>query len=165
MTTNYTNILNDNLDMFDMETAEQIAEAMKEDVTMKEYTVETLAQILSANKWEETTITCPDGAEVVVSPCFYGECNGIEDCDYFLVYADIPWMGGSDFAKVVEQINNHGKYVEELEKERNDLRAYFEEGEKEGWKEHDWSFYSDWHKDLYGYRPHGHVCGEYVRPW
>ena len=28
-----------------------------------------------------------------------------------------------------------------------------------------WGFYSDWHKDCYGYRPHGIVCGEYIRPW
>lgn len=28
-----------------------------------------------------------------------------------------------------------------------------------------WGFYSDWHKDVFGYRPHGVVCGQYVRPW
>lgn len=28
-----------------------------------------------------------------------------------------------------------------------------------------WGYYSDWHKDCFGYRPHGVVCGEYVRPY
>ena len=28
-----------------------------------------------------------------------------------------------------------------------------------------WSFYSDWHKDVYGYRPHGIVCGVYINPY
>lgn len=28
-----------------------------------------------------------------------------------------------------------------------------------------WGSYSDYHKDVYGYRPHAVVCGEYVKPW
>lgn len=28
-----------------------------------------------------------------------------------------------------------------------------------------WGFYSDWHKDVYGYRPHGIVCGVYINPY
>ena len=28
-----------------------------------------------------------------------------------------------------------------------------------------WGFYSDYHKDVFGYRPHAIVCGEYVRPY
>lgn len=28
-----------------------------------------------------------------------------------------------------------------------------------------WGFYSDYHKDCFGYRPHGVVCGVYVSPW
>lgn len=27
-----------------------------------------------------------------------------------------------------------------------------------------WSSYSDWHKDVFGFRPHGMVCGEYINP-
>ena len=27
-----------------------------------------------------------------------------------------------------------------------------------------WEYYSDWHKEVYGFRPHAIVCGEYVNP-
>ena len=27
-----------------------------------------------------------------------------------------------------------------------------------------WDWYSDWHKDVFGYRPHAIVCGTYVSP-
>lgn len=27
-----------------------------------------------------------------------------------------------------------------------------------------WDGYSDWHKDVFGYRPHGIVCGVYINP-
>lgn len=28
-----------------------------------------------------------------------------------------------------------------------------------------WDMYSDWHKEVFGYRPHAVVCGEYVSPY
>lgn len=74
-------------------------------------------------------------------------------------------MGGNRVQELVDEINNHAKLVEDLERERKELREYFDGGQADGWTQHDWSWYSDWHKDLYGYRPHGRVCGEYVRPW
>lgn len=63
-------------------------------------------------------------------------------------------------------------YVEEDERYRREnepkIREYFEKNfvGKE-WKDIDpemWDFYSDWHKDVFGYRPHGIVCGEYINP-
>lgn len=48
------------------------------------------------------------------------------------------------------------------------IREFFAEHiEGKEWKDIDpdmWSFYSDWHKDVFGYRPHGIVCGEYINP-
>lgn len=55
-------------------------------------------------------------------------------------------------------------------RERNEpkIREYFTKHIKgKTWAEIDpgmWSFYSDWHKDVFGYRPHGIVCGEYINP-
>ena len=147
---------------------EWYGEEIKEEETMSNYTVESIVKILSDNGWKETEITCPDGAEIVINPCGYGDVKSLDDVDCFLVYADIPWMGGMNgkrIGELVEQINGHAQAVADLESEREELRKYFEGGEADGWTQHDWSWYSDWHKDLYGYRPHGHVCGEYVRPW
>lgn len=49
------------------------------------------------------------------------------------------------------------------------IREFFHERiEGKAWEEidsADWDFYSDWHKDVFGYRPHGIVCGEYIKPW
>lgn len=63
-------------------------------------------------------------------------------------------------------------YLEEDRRYREDMepkiRKYFAEHlEGKDWKDidpDDWSFYSDWHKDVFGYRPHGIVCGEYIDP-
>lgn len=151
-----------------MDEYKETIEEIKEDAKMNGYTVESLVKIFEDSKWKEVQITCPDGAEIVIDPCGYGDVTCLDDVDCFLVYGDIPWMGGMGGNRVeelVKEINDHAKYVEELESDRKELKAYFEGGEADGWTKHDWSYYSDWHKDLYGYRPHGHVCGQYVRPW
>ena len=48
------------------------------------------------------------------------------------------------------------------------IREYFAQHiEGKTWDEidpEDWQFYSDWHKDVFGYRPHAIVCGEYENP-
>lgn len=63
-------------------------------------------------------------------------------------------------------------YIEEEKsyREKNEplIREFFAKHiEGREWKDIDpdaWSFYSDWHKDVFGYRPHGIVCGEYINP-
>ena len=60
--------------------------------------------------------------------------------------------------------------IAEEESYRNEnepkIREYFRKHfAGKSWSEIDancWDFYSDWHKDVFGYRPHGIVCGEYI---
>ena len=127
-------------------------------------TVDRMVKEFEFNFWGETIVKCPDGAMATVTPCGYGEINGIEDCDYFLVSWDIPWGGQDTIERLVAELNKHKELKEELDKDREQIRQYFNDHEKSGWDSDSWSFYSDWHKDLYGYRPHGRVCGVYINP-
>lgn len=128
-------------------------------------TLDGVVAALAQNGWEDTTVHCPDGTPVTISPCSYVDIHSLADCDWFLVYGDLPWSGGSDLAKIVDELNRHEERVAEADEEKARLRAYFAAHELRGWDDDSWSWYSDWHKDCYGYRPHGHVCGEYVRPY
>jgi len=127
-------------------------------------TRESLVSQWEKNGFGKITVTCPDGATATISPCFYGEPKSVSDCEYFLVYCDLPWMGGSNLDKVIDELNRHEEFVMEAEADKAELRAYFNEHQEKGWDRESFSFYSDWHKDLYGYRPHGYVCGEYINP-
>ena len=130
------------------------------------YTTEQITKILKDNHFAETVITCPDGVDVVVKPCSYADkITDISQCDYFLCYGDLPWMGDDTVEKITRQINEHAKDLAELMDERKELRQFFDDHQANGWDDDSWSWYSDWHKDLYGYRPHGRVCGEYVEPY
>ena len=129
-----------------------------------ELTVDTVVHLLARNRWRETKIVCPDGARATVTPCGW-EIHSVADCEYFLIYWDLPWGGEQTIEKLVKTLNRHAELKAELDEDRAKIRAFFDEHMRDGWCDDDWDFYSDWHKELYGYRPHGFVCGEYVKPW
>lgn len=132
----------------------------------KKLTKEKLIKVFDENGWEETDITCPDGAKARVSPCCYGyDKKSLETCEYFLIYWDMPWGGEDNIDALVNTLNRHEELAQEQVKSEWEIYTYFTEHQAKGWDDDSWSFYSDWHKDVYGYRPHGKVCGEYVRPY
>lgn len=133
---------------------------MKTNIITREY----LISLWEENGWEEVTVTLPDGAKASIVPMSYGSPKSVADCDYFLVYCDLPWMGGENLDKVIDELNRHEEFVRESDDDKAKLRTYFEDHQERGWDDDSWGFYSDWHKDLYGFRPHGYVCGEYINP-
>ena len=115
-------------------------------------TKESLVAAFEKNGWKETKAVCPDGTVAVVIPCGYNVTR-LENCEYFLIHWDMPWGGNDTVEKVVRELNDHARLKEEEAIEKEKLRAYKEKRERIGWDDESWSFYSDWHKDVYGYRP------------
>lgn len=123
-------------------------------------TVEKVRNALVKNGWKETCVICPDGTPAHIVPCSY--VDKIEDesqCDYFLLYWDMPWGGNDTLEKIVRDLNNHEKLVKETEDDKEKLREYFEDHQQRGWDDDSFGFYSDWHKDVFGFRPRGYVFG------
>lgn len=130
--------------------------------------INVLIRDFEKNGFKPLDVVCPDGAWAKVTPCPY--CYGldhytVDDIEYWLVDCDLPWLGNDKLSRVVDDLNNHAQLVADADKEKDDLRKFFDDHQKNGWRDEDWDCYSDWHKDVYGYRPHGKVCGIYVNPW
>lgn len=131
---------------------------------------------IAESKSQFTTLTMKeDGNTVDVEPwindtyiLYFGKCGMSK------TYADLD--------AVVEALINYPADADALAKAEDDYRAenepkirevfhkYFEgktwdeiRGDAELYEQ--WGSYSDWHKDVFGYRPHGIVCGEYVNPY
>lgn len=137
----------------------------KELTAMKNYSVYEIESILKANNWKETKITCPDGFVVAVTPCSYADkITKASDCAYFLIDGDMPFMGGDNLFDVRNTINNHAEDLKRLNEDREELKKYFE-AHKGHWNDDTWSAYSDSHKSMFGFRPHGEVFGVYVEPY
>ena len=88
------------------------------------------------------------------------EMGTIKNVDEFIQYVlkTVPGM-------IYNYIEEDRKYREDNEPK---IREYFTKHfEGKTWDEIEperWEFYSDWHKDVFGYRPHAIVCGEYINP-
>lgn len=130
------------------------------------FTKESMFEELKKNGFNDTTFILADGTSAIVTPCYYGKgAPSLEDIEYFLVYCDeLPYLSDDKLEKVAERFNNILKLRSEQDAEKIELRKYFDEHQSKGWDDGSWSWYSDWHKDVYGYRPHGYVCGVYVNP-
>lgn len=98
-----------------------------------------------------------DNQQIVINPCNY---TGTPE--YFLVYS-FESTGFNTIEDVAEYINNYEKHKSRHEKEISEITKYFNEEISQG--KGDWDWYSDWHKDVFGFRPHGKVCGHYVSPY
>ncbi len=91
-------------------------------------------------------------------------------CEKHLDYVGDDW----DYYYPIYETVNAVEDDEYREENEDKVRAFFKEHfEGKTWEEirnnpelYDaWGYYSDWHKDCFGYRPHDIVCGVYVRPW
>lgn len=123
----------------------------------------------AANGWQDLKVTCPDGAEAVLSPCFPPHpAPNVQMLEYVLVTCDLPYLGGDNLDQVIDRLNRHAELVREANDEKARLNQFFEKHIAPGNFDGDtWGTYSDWHKDVYGYRPHGVIReadGRYVNP-
>jgi len=103
----------------------------------------------------ECTITMKiDGTKVRIVPMAnygYGE--------YWLAYG----FSRDGFETIDELANYILNYEDEKKAHQNEIdkiTKYFNEEISQG--KGDWDWYSDWHKDVFGFRPHGMVCGQYI---
>lgn len=138
----------------------------------KNYVAQELKKRLENRTTQFLDLTMKNGDKVTIDDCF----------GYYIWFSAVhEGTRAETLEEVAEILINHPAKQNELvaEEERyfaeNEpkLKAYFKENfEGKTWEEirndeelYDcWGYYSDWHKDVYGYRPHDIVCGTYVNP-
>lgn len=105
--------------------------------------------------------------DVHISPCIYDKemaDASPSDVEYYLTHDNVISSGGTIF-DVCKTIVHYDKEMERYKDEAIRLQEYFEKNCLNAWdkpyaelteRERDaLGFFSDWHKDMYGYRPHG----------
>lgn len=128
---------------------------------MKTITTEELRAILSANDWNATELTMDcNGDVVVVTPCSeYPTVDFESQVDFYLLSSpSVNLCGGDDIDSIVRTLNDYEEIVAESDKQKSDLaalKARLENPEPEmtlGEWEVLYEGYSDWSKELYGFR-------------
>ena len=89
---------------------------------------------------------------ITITPCYYGQTAvSFDEIDYYLMSSEkLNLYGGEKLSDVAKTIVNYEKLLEEDAKALESLKAHIREyGENS-----DWDFVSDYHKDIFGHRPH-----------
>ncbi len=119
---------------------------------------------LAQNGWNETVFNIPEtNSTIVVTPCAqaYPEIQGINQVEFFLVDPsdDINVPGFDTVKQLAEFLCNYKNVLLEKRKAQDNCRKWYKlhilallkKGENPS--EDDWSYYSDYHKDCFGFRP------------
>lgn len=101
--------------------------------------------------FEAITVTMKcNGDKVTITPCGYG-AKSFDDIEYYLLDSPTVNLCGRDtLAEVAEVLLGYADRIREDEEAVEGLKAHIR---KYGY-ESDWDFVSDFHKDLFGHRPH-----------
>lgn len=134
----------------------------KKSMTTFDEVLSNLKEKLVKANYEEFTYRIP-GETINIVPCSQKSMIFEEgDIDYYLVYSEII-HGGESLDIIADQIVNCEEIKSNFSKEEIKLRNYFDKYIDTDNPDYDsWDFYCDWHKDVYGFRPKGLICGTYV---
>ena len=106
-----------------------------------------------ANGTNEINLTIKaTGDKVKIILCGTADIKSVNDIEYFLMECRFPWAGSSSIENIAKLLNNWQAKIDEDDEEKQKLRKYYEENY--GTEKFDDDWFSDWHKDVYGFRPH-----------
>jgi len=131
-----------------------------------------LLEKIKAADWGEITIQMKkSGHELYIKPMSQ-MCHKIEDLsdiEYYLVDGSpILHMGSDSLDRLVNDLINYDQLLIELDDSKTKLKNFFDEyvvteakdPNYKTYESENFGTYSDWHKDVFGYRPRGIVFGE-----
>lgn len=102
------------------------------------------------------------GETITIVPCSNSIIFDKSDIEYYIVYSSIICSANS-LECIAHQIVDIEDTTNKLTKEQTKIREFFNTYVDTDTPDYDsWDFYCDWHKDVYGFRPRGLVCGDYV---
>lgn len=123
------------------------------------------------NGFQTATIKVGKGYEIYVTPCDIGSYNELKAHQervktdpfpyfgYFLVEScELPWLSGSDLDKVCKDLARYDELIAENDSDKeklSKLRDRMLNAKTLDEFQDMFDSYSDWHKDVYGNRPHG----------
>ncbi len=115
--------------------------------------------------FKATEVEVTPDHKITVTPCYQGfEIKSFDDVEWYLT-SDFLVDGGDSIYKLAADILNYKGLEKAQEREENKLQEFYEEkiaefynhkSQNEWTKEENEAFgyFSDWHKDVYGHRPH-----------
>ena len=134
-------------------------------------TKKALINKFEASNWERITINMKNsGHKITIIPesQLYIKPENLSQIEWFLVQGSPTHIGGPSLDVLVNDLLRYDRLLIDLENDKKELKAFFdknlaEEKNNPDFKTYEseaFGIYSDWHKDLFGFRPRGLVFAE-----
>ena len=119
------------------------------------FTKEMIKNACEQHAYNEFNVTMSNGDVLTISPCTpWGVQPTIDNVEYWLVYGPLPWLGCDNIDQLLTQLNGYTALLAEADEDKKKLKDFFEKHIQNQRPDDDTlSFYSDWHKDVFGFRP------------
>lgn len=92
----------------------------------KEQIKELLLSMWKDNNWKEISVEANSECITIV-PCSDFEIKSESDCEWYLVYCCVPYLGGNSLDELCDSLSKYADIVRENEDSKDKLRAYFDE--------------------------------------
>ena len=111
--------------------------------------------------WNDIKITMNcNGDTLVLTPCAFIDIRKAEDIEYIIVCgSDASQYMGGNLDQVADQISRYQELVDTQKDDKIRLAEYCEKHQHDSYDSDSYQSYSDWHKDVYGFRPNGWAVG------
>ena len=110
-------------------------------------------EAISSGTTEINLVVKKTGDPVTITLCSFGNIKSVDDIEYYLVDCRFPWAGSSRIDDIANLLNNWTSKIEEENSEKKQIIDYYDK--YYGTDKFDADWFSDWHKDIFGFRPHG----------
>ena len=125
--------------------------------TQLEKTVAALVAKFEAANWDEITLTLKSsGHELTIVPSTMGlEITKLSDVEWFLVNGSpLTDLGGPSLERLAQDLIDYDQKLIGLDDDKAKLLAFYTKYiDIPNPDVHDGDTYSDWHKDVFGFRP------------
>lgn len=127
---------------------------------LKDKILKELENRFQKNNWKPIQIQMKSTQEtLLLTACSYCESiTRLDDVEWILVEGSVcKYLGGLP-EEVADRLARYDELIKENENDKNKCRLYFEKYIKnkdtstDEFQSH-YEFYSDWHKDIFGFRP------------
>lgn len=120
-----------------------------------------LRRLIAEAGFKPITVTMKcNGDRVTITPCVYGDSPSFDKVDFYLLDSTGANLCGRDtLAEVAQVLLGYADRIREDKEDVEKLKAHI----RECGHDSDWDFVSDFHKDLFGHRPH--VGAERLIAW
>lgn len=118
-------------------------------------TKESVISACEQANFETFCVIMNDNSKLYITPdTWYSKITTIDEIKFFNVSGPMPWMDRDTIEELIQSFKTYDDDLKSYNEDRRKLQEYYQKHirnkiatpEEKG-------FYSDWHKDIYGYRP------------